>query len=171
MPKLIVTSRYLKSGSGNRKQLLHYVKYIATREGSVPIPNMNEKAPATKNQQELILSLLNDFPDSKELFEYKDYQKNPTIKNGAVLISEILDRNMDRLTNRKNYVGYLANRPGTVKFGSHGLFSQSDDLIYLDKVAKEIASHGGNIWTHVVSLRRDNAHAIGYDNLKSSRDI
>ena len=171
MPKIIVTSRYLKSGSGKRKQLYHYVKYIATREGSVPIPNMNETAPATKNQQELILSLLNDFPDSKDLFEYEDYQKNPTVKNGSALISEILDRNMDRLTTRENYVGYLANRPGTVKFGSHGLFSQSDDPIALEKVAKEIANHGGNVWTHVVSLRRDNAQAMGYDNLKAWREL
>ena len=171
MPKLIVTSRYLKSGSGKKKQLYHYVKYIATREGSVPIPNANETAPATKSQQELISSLLHDFPDSKELFEYEDYQKNPTIKNGSALISVILDRNMDRLTSRENYVGYLANRPGTVKFGSHGLFSQSDEPINLEKVAKEIANHGGNVWTHVVSLRRDNAQAMGYDNLKAWREL
>ena len=169
MPKLIVTSRYLKSGSGKKKQLYHYVKYIATREGSVPIPN--ETAPATKSQQELISSLLHDFPDSKELFEYEDYQKNPTIKNGSALISVILDRNMDRLTSRENYVGYLANRPGTVKFGSHGLFSQSDEPINLEKVAKDIANHGGNVWTHVVSLRRDNAQAMGYDNLKAWREL
>jgi len=171
LPKLIVTSRYLKSGSGKRKQLYHYVKYIATREGSVPIPNANETAPATKSQQELISSLLHDFPDSKELFEYEDYQKNPTIKNGSALISVILDRNMDRLTSRENYVGYLANRPGTVKFGSHGLFSQSDEPINLEKVAKDIANHGGNVWTHVVSLRRDNAQAMGYDNLKAWREL
>ena len=171
MPKLIVTSRYLKSGSGKRKQLYHYVKYIATREGSVPIPNANETAPATKSQQELISSLLHDFPDSKELFEYEDYQKNPTIKNGSALISVILDRNMDRLTSRENYVGYLANRPGTVKFGSHGLFSQSDEPINLEKVAKDIANHGGNVWTHVISLRRDNAQAMGYDNLKAWREL
>lgn len=171
MPKLIVTSRYLKSGSGKRKHLYHYVKYIATREGSVPIPNANETAPATKSQQELISSLLHDFPDSKELFEYEDYQKNPTIKNGSALISVILDRNMDRLTSRENYVGYLANRPGTVKFGSHGLFSQSDEPINLEKVAKDIANHGGNVWTHVVSLRRDNAQAMGYDNLKAWREL
>ena len=171
MPKLIVTSRYLKSGSGKKKQLYHYVKYIATREGSVPIPNANETAPATKSQQELISSLLHDFPDSKELFEYEDYQKNPTIKNGSALISVILDRNMDRLTSRENYVGYLANRPGAVKFGSHGLFSQSDQPINLEKVAKEIANHGGNVWTHVVSLRRDNAQAMGYDNLKAWREL
>lgn len=53
MPKLIVTSRYLKSGSGKKKQLYHYVKYIATREGSVPIPNANETAPATKISRSL----------------------------------------------------------------------------------------------------------------------
>ena len=174
MPKsqIIVTSRYLKSGTQKSKnKRRNYTKYIATREGSVPILNANENAPATKNQQELILSLLNDFPDSKELFEYEDYQKNPTVKNGSALISEILDRNMDRLTSRENYVGYLANRPGAVKFGSHGLFSQSDEPIDLEKVAKEIADHGGNVWTHVVSLRRDNAQAMGYDNLKAWREL
>lgn len=171
MPKLIVTSRYLKSGSGKKKQLYHYVKYIATREGSVPIPNANETAPATKNQQELISSLLNDFPDSKELFEYADYLENPNQKTASDFISAVIDRNMDRLTNRENYVGYLANRPGAVKFGSHGLFSQSDEPIDLEKVAKEIANHGGNVWTHVVSLRRDNAQAMGYDNLNAWREL
>ena len=115
--------------------------------------------------------MLNDFPDSKDLFEYEDYQKNPTVKNGSALISEILDRNMDRLTTRENYVGYLANRPGAVKFGLHGLFSQSDEPIDLEKVAKEIANHGGNVWTHVVSLRRGNAQAMGYDNLKAWREL
>ena len=169
MPKIIVTSRYLKSGS--KKNLANYVKYVATREGSVAVKNIDENAPATKNQQELILSLLNDFPDSKELFEYDDYIKNPTVKNGSTLISEVIDRNMDRLTNRRNYVGYLANRPGSVKFSSHGLFNEKDDPINLEKVAKEVADHGGNVWTHVVSLRRDDAQAMGYDNLSAWREL
>ena len=169
MPKIIVTSRYLKSGS--KKNLANYVRYVATREGSVTMKNIDENAPATKNQQELILSLLNDFPDSKELFEYEDYVKNPTVKNGSALISEVIDRNMDRLTNRENYVGYLANRPGSVKFGSHGLFNEKNEPINLEKVAKEVADHGGNVWTHVVSLRRDDAQAMGYDNLKSWREL
>ncbi len=169
MPKIIVTSRYLKSGS--KKNLANYVKYVATREGSVAVKNIDENAPATKNQQELISSLLNDFPDSKELFEYEDYVKKPNFKNGSVLISEVIDRNMDRLTNRENYVGYLANRPGSVKFGSHGLFNEKDEPIDLEKVAKEVTDHGGNVWTHVVSLRRDDAQKMGYDNLKAWRDL
>ena len=118
MPKIIVTSRYLKCGS--KKNLANYVKYVATREGSVAVKNIDENAPVTKNQQELILSLLNDFPDSKELFEYEDYVKKPNFKNGSALISEVIDRNMDRLTNRENYVGYLANRPGSVKLKQSG---------------------------------------------------
>ncbi len=169
MPKIIVTSRYLKSGS--KKNLANYVKYVATREGSVAVKNIDENAPATKNQQELILSLLNDFPDSKELFEYEDYVKKPNFKNSSALISEVIDRNMDRLTNRENYVGYLANRPGAVKYNSHGLFNEKDDPINLEKVAKEVADHGGNVWTHVVSLRRDDAQKMGYDNLNAWRDL
>lgn len=110
MPKIIVTSRYLKKGS--KKNLKNYVKYIATREGAIP------------------------------------------------MVSE-----------RENYVGYLANRPGSVKFNTHGLFSQTNESINLEKVAKEIANHGGNVWTHVVSLRRDDAQKMGYDNLKAWRDL
>lgn len=169
MPKIIVTSRYLKSGS--KKNLANYVKYVATREGSVAVKNIDENAPATKNQQELILSLLNDFPDSKELFEYEDYVKNPTVKNGSALISEVIDRNMDRLTNRENYVGYLANRPGAVKYNSHGLFNEKNEPINLEKAAKEVADHGGNVWTHVVSLRRDDAQKMGYDHLTAWREL
>ena len=110
MPKIIVTSRYLKKGS--KKNLKNYVKYIATREGAVPPVN-----------------------------------------------------------ERENYVGYLANRPGAVKFNTHGLFSQTNEPINLEKVAKEIADHSGNVWTHVVSLRRDDAQKMGYDNLKAWRDL
>ena len=40
MPKIIVTSRYLKSGS--KKNLANYVKYVATREGSVTVKNIDE---------------------------------------------------------------------------------------------------------------------------------
>jgi len=67
---------------------------------------------------------------------------------------------------RENYVGYLANRPN-----SHGLFTQTDAPINLNKVAKEISEHKGNVWTHVVSLRRDDAQKMGYDNLKAWRDV
>lgn len=169
MPKLIVTSRYLKSGS--KKNISNYVKYIATRKGVVSANSKSDTAPASKNQTELIKQLLADYPESKVLFEYEDYVKSPTISNATKLITEIIDRNMDRMTNRENYVGYLANRPGAVKFGSHGLFSGEEKPIDLDAVAKEIANHSGNVWTHVVSLRRDNAQQMGYDNISAWQEL
>lgn len=65
----------------------------------------------------------------------KNYVKYIATREGAVrTISE-----------RENYVGYLANRPGAVKFNSHGLFNEKDEPINLEKTAKEIADHGGNV--------------------------
>lgn len=169
MPKLIVTSRYLKKGAV--KKLQNYVKYIATREGSVPVKENSGNEPATEKQCELIASLLREFPDSTQTFAYEDYSKAATQKNASALISEIVENNADRISERENYIGYLANRPGAVKFDTHALFSQEDTAIDLNAVAKEIASHGGNVWTHVVALRRDNAQRMGYDNLTAWREL
>jgi len=169
MPRLVVVSRYLKSGSS--KNLSNYVKYIATREGAATVKENNGTAPATKSQQELISSLLKDFSDSKNSFAYEEYRSSPTQKNATKFIEETIEHNSDIVANKKNYVGYLANRPGAVKFGSHGLFSQTDEPISLKKVAKEVAEHKGNVWTHVVSLRRDDAQKMGFDNLAAWREL
>ncbi len=169
MPRLVVVSRYLKSGSS--KKLSNYVKYIATREGAATVKENNGTAPATKCQQELISSLLKDFSDSKNSFAYEEYRSSPTQKKATKFIKETIEHNADIVANKKNYVGYLANRPGAVKFGVHGLFSQTDEPISLKKVAKEVAEHKGNVWTHVVSLRRDDAQKMGYDNLTAWREL
>ena len=169
MPRLVVVSRYLKSG--NNKKLSNYVKYIATREGAATVKENSGTAPATEKQQELISSMLKDFPDSSSGFAYEAYMKEPTQKNASRFIDETLEHNADIIANKKNYIGYLANRPGAVKFGSHGLFSQTDEPINLNKVAKEVANHNGNVWTHIVSLRRDDAQKMGYDNLTAWREL
>ena len=131
----------------------------------------NGTAPATKKQQELISSLLKDFSYSKNSFSYEEYRSSPTQKNASKFIEETIEHNADIVANKKNYMGYLANRPGAVKFGSHGLFSQTDEPISLQKVAKEVSEHKGNVWTHVVSLRRDDAQKMGYDNLNAWREL
>ncbi|MDE5885355.1 MAG: relaxase MobL [Oscillospiraceae bacterium] len=168
MPKIIVTSRYLKSSS---KQKSNYVKYIAIREGSVAVKSNNANSPVTSKQQALIASLIKDFPESKKSFAYSNYTSNSTQQKASVLISEILEHNADRIATRENYVGYLAKRPGAVKFGTHGLFSQENTPIDLNAVMKEVGNHTGNVWTHVVSLRRTDAQRMGYDNLTAWREL
>ena len=65
----------------------------------------------------------------------------------------------------------MAMRPGVQKRGSHGLFNEKDEPIILDRVANEIANHKGNVWSHVISLRREDAIRLGYDNSEAWRQL
>ena len=172
--QIIVTSRYLKSGTQKSKnKRRNYTKYIATRE-TVEVRDQNtidRNDNATKNQQELLRDLLSDFPEAKKYLEYEDYIAAPTVENASELISTIIERNADIIGNRQNFVGYMAMRPGVQKRGSHGLFNEKDEPIILDRVANEIANHKGNVWSHVVSLRREDAVRLGYDNSEVWRDL
>ena len=174
MSQLIVTSRYLKNGNQkNKTKRRNYTKYIATRE-TVEIRSqkfVDRNANATKNQEKLINDLINDFPESKRYLEYEDYERKPTIENAGELISTIVERNADVVGNRQNFVGYMAMRPGVEKRGSHGLFNERDEPIILNQAANEIAEHKGNVWSHVVSLRREDAVRLGYDNSDAWREL
>ena len=174
MSQLIVTSRYLKNGNQkNKTKRRNYTKYIATRE-TVEIRSqkfVDRNANATKNQEKLINDLINDFPESKRYLEYEDYERKPTIENAGELISTIVERNADVVGNRQNFVGYMAMRPGVEKRGSHGLFNEKDEPIILNQAANEIAEHKGNVWSHVVSLRREDAVRLGYDNSDAWREL
>jgi len=119
----------------------------------------------------LLRDLLSDFPEAKRYLEYEDYTANPTVENASELISTIIERNADVIGNRQNFVGYMAMRPGVQKRGSHGLFNEKDEPIILDRVANEIANHKGNVWSHVISLRREDAIRLGYDNSEAWRQL
>ena len=174
MSQLIVTSRYLKSGNQkNKTKRRNYTKYIATRE-TVEVRDQNtidRNDNATKNQKELIDDLLSDFPEAKRYLEYEDFKANPTVENASELISTIIERNADIIGNRQNFVGYMAMRPGVEKRGSHGLFNEKDEPIILNQAANEIAEHKGNVWSHVVSLRREDAVRLGFDNSDAWREL
>ena len=132
---------------------------------------MDRNDNATKNQEQLLNDLLSDFPEAKKYLEYEDYTVNPTVENASELISTIIERNADVIGNRQNFVGYMAMRPGVQKRGSHGLFNEKDEPIILDRVANEIANHKGNVWSHVISLRREDAIRLGYDNSEAWRQL
>lgn len=160
MPRVIVTSRYLKKGASVKRSNL--VKYIATRETVAAYSPKEKIRLATENQEQLIEQLLNAFPDGKETHEYDDYKINPTKENASELITELIERNSDRISDREIFVKYLAERPGVVKMGKHGLFSYGNEEINLAQAMKKVAEHPGNVWTHVVSLNRKDAERLGY---------
>lgn len=119
----------------------------------------------------LIKNILEAFPETKDYLEYEDYLKEPCKSNATEFIDAAIDRNIDRLDGVKNLVKYYVERPGVEKFGAHGLFSQTDDKIDLDALAEEVSSHKGIIWTHIISLRREDAERLRYNNASQWRDL
>lgn len=162
MAKIIFTSRYFKNPK--RSNVGKLVKYMGTREGVEKLPNGIDNSPATKKQQTLINSITKNYPESKKYLEYKDYENNSTKSNATEFIDTFIERNADRAEELKALVSYIAERPSVEKLGKHGLFSQTDDKIDLDSVEEEISNHKGIVWTHVISLKREDAERLGYNN-------
>lgn len=163
MAKLILYSPYYKASD---YRMGKYVRYIATREGVELPKNTKLNRPATKKQKDLIESMLKDFPTCNELLEYKDYFDNPTVENASEFITRVLEANI-QAESMGGYVRYMASRPGAEKTAEHGLFSDNGTPIVLSKVEKELNEYEGNVWTHIISLKREDAARLGFDNVQA----
>ena len=148
-----------------------YAKYIATREGVEKIDDSQRHAPATIKQQELIVRILRDFPDAKESHEYEDYRREKTVGNASEFITRALEENMDRVADSKTYADYIATRPRAERFGSHGLFTDDGVQVQLSKVSQELNEYTGHVYTTILSLRREDAARLGFDNGSRWRDF
>ena len=63
------------------------------------------------------------------------------------------------------YMEYMAQRPR-----SHGLFGDAD-RVDLGKAIQEVNEYPGNIWTHIISLKREDAERLGYDHAPQWRNL
>ena len=151
--------------------LSNYVGYISTREGVERVDPGSAGKPVTKKQARMVERLLRDFPSSRELFEYADYQAAPTRGNASEFITRAIEDNYEAIAKRENYVDYIANRPRVQKLGSHGLFTAGDSPLVLSQVADEVAQHPGVVWLPIISLRREDAARLGYDNAARWRKL
>ena len=165
MARLIVKSPYIKCGAGQSAG--GYLKYIATRERVEIIP---DERPPTRKQEQLIEKLVKDFPDAKELDEYADYQEHPTKANASTFISQALEENWSDVQKSDGYMKYIAMRPRAERLGSHGLFGDKDG-VELDRAMSELENYTGNVWTHIISLKREDAERLGYDNAGAWRTL
>lgn len=161
MPKIIFTSRYLRDAPN--AQLENYVRYISTREGVEKVEGSRTNLPSTEQQKELIRQIVRDFPAAKEMLEYTDFLLRPTMGNASEFISCVMEQNLDLTGKRENYVDYIANRPRVERVGEHGLFTDAGKAVVLKQVQEEVTNHKGAVWTHVISLRREDAARLGYD--------
>ena len=88
--------------------------------------------------------------------------KSPYIKGGAAggYLKYIGTREGVELL-PSGYMEYMAERPR-----SHGLFGD-EACVDMDTVMKELNEYPGNIWTHIISLKREDAERLGYDRAKA----
>ena len=165
MARLIVKSPYIKCGGG--KSAGGYLKYIATRERVEIIP---DDRPPTQKQTQLIAKLVKDFPDAKDLLEYADYASHPTKANASAFISLALEENWNQVQSMDSYAKYIALRPRAERLGKHGLFGD-DDAVDLAAAMEELNHYNGNVWTHIISLHREDAERLGYNHAEAWRTL
>lgn len=168
MAKLIVKSPYIKcTGSGDAAGAGGYLHYIGTREH---VQKLNDNRPPTRKQEQLITKLIKDFPGVKQLEEYSDYEERKTKVTASALITMALEENWQAVNQMDGYVNYIATRPRAERRGSHGLFGDEDGIDLKEAMA-ELNSYTGNVWTHIISLRREDAARLGYDSAQAWRNL
>ncbi len=164
MPRIIFKCPHIKGGTAKAAAHLgNLVSYVATREGVQRIDSEKAGQPATEKQIKMVEKLVREFPLSKGSFEYQDYMKTPTQQSASEFITRAIEDNLDQIAKKENYLEYIAKRPRAQRFGSHGLFTGNDDALVLSKVQKEVANHPGVVWLPIISLRREDAARLGYD--------
>ena len=163
MARLILKSPYIKSTGGASG----YLRYIATRERVELIP---DDRPPTRKQEQLISKLVKDFPDSKTLYEYEDYLTKPTKISASAFITLALETNWDAIHESEQYMKYIATRPRAERIGTHGLFGD-EETVSLGKAMEELENYTGNVWTHIISLKREDAARLGFDNAAAWRNL
>ena len=165
MARLILKSPYLKC-DGN-SSVSGYLRYIGTRERVELLP---DDRPPTRKQEQLVRKLTKDFPEAKELGEYLDYETKPTKANASAFITRALEENWSEVQQSDGYMKYIATRPRAERLGDHGLFGDVDG-VDLEKAMHELDQYTGNVWTHIISLKREDAARLGYDNAKAWRNL
>ena len=161
MARLILKSPYLKCDGSH--SVSGYLRYIGTRERVEMLP---DDRPPTRKQEQLVRKLVKDFPSSKELDEYLDYAEKPTKANASVFITRALEENWPEVQQSDGYMKYIATRPRAERLGDHGLFGDEDG-VDLEQAMLELDQYTGNVWTHILSLKREDAARLGYDNAKA----
>ena len=165
MARLIVKSPYIKCGGGRGAG--GYLRYIGTRERVELLP---DDRPPTQKQEQLVRDLVRDYPGMKSLGEYADYSAQPTKAHASALISAALETHWEDAQRSDVYMKYIATRPRAERLGSHGLFGD-EDYVDLRAAMEELDHYTGNVWTHIISLKREDAARLGYDNAEAWRDL
>ena len=170
MPRVIVKCKYYSSDKSAR-DIGGMLKYIATREGVEKLGDGWRNEPVSKAQEDLILRFTEAHKGCRRLEEYGDYNTKRTKGAASEFISAIIE-NYPELLSDKTYLDYIATRPRVERIeGTHGLFSDHDVALDLYEESDRLREFNGNVFTVIVSLKREDAERLGYNTAERWREL
>ena len=170
MAKLIFISPYLR-GSTNSARLANHVRYISTRDGVQTLNDSSKNLPPTKKQEKYIQKLTKKFSEATMLPEYDEYVSAPSRYTASEFIEQAEEIYSFNLDERENFIGYIASRPGVKKLNEHGLWNADGQVPVMQAAMDEVSHHEGNVWRPIISLPREDAERLGYDNVETWQNL
>ena len=116
---------------------------------------------ASQNIEDFLIPSIREY--TKPLFSIPTHQ--------FLFNTRALEDNSYEVMQTKTYADYIATRPRAQRFGTHGLFTDDGVQIKLNEVSDELNHYGGNVWTVIISLRREDAERLGYNVGERWRDM
>lgn len=163
MPRVIVKCRYYQTDK-THKNIGGLMRYVATRQGVDKRTDEWKNQQATDTQTEMINQILHAAPTCQKMPEFSYYDLSKTRGDASEFISAALESH-PHLMQENSYLSYMALRPRVEKGpGKHGLFSDSDRVLDLDAEVEKLRRFSGNVFIVIVSLKREDAERLGYDN-------
>lgn len=195
MARIIAFSDYLKT-TNSKSQILNSIDYNGQREGvqlndpkveleqmyQQPLDKSYEKYPVSTAQKLLIEQTLEAMPSLEKEYNYQDFTTNPTMYHASVFITEAFEKLTENDLSNEIYLNYISHRPGVQineetgeKSPSdiserHGLFDDTGSAD-INKIRQELSQHTGNVWRDIISIRRSDAEALGYDDQLAWRQL
>lgn len=195
MARIIAFSDYLNS-TNSKSQILNSIDYNGQREGvqlnepkvelgqmyQQPLDKSYEKYPVSTAQQLLIEQTLEAMPSLEKEYNYQDLIANPTMYHASIFITEAFEKLTENDLSNEIYLNYISHRPGVQmneETGDmspsditkrHGLFDDTGSAD-INKIRQELSLHKGNVWRDIISIRRSDAEALGYDDQLAWRQL
>ena len=177
MSRLIIFNDFL-SGSKDKGHILDSLHYISEREGveknhlqevqrKIPLNPATAAKSITSKQKELIDDIITNYPDLKDDLPYEEFKKNINMYSASRFIAESLQQLEELSYSNEIYMQYISTRPGVDKNNNqHGLFDVTGEAD-IESIHKELLEKDGNVWRSIISLRRNDAEELDFENQSS----
>ncbi len=177
MPKVIVNSGYIKSSA-------HYINYLEYAGNKLEAQTLvlNDGTKIELEPDELYDVAQSDFKyieiktkdgGNRKLNKSQYISYVSTVEDGVIENQLVRNDGLIESLEPVTYLKYIGYRPSVEKYrnASHGLFDLQG-MANMDDVKQTILNNENSIkWSHIISLKDEDAERLGYDNRQAWEDL